>query len=224
MKKLVIYGTGQIAEIAYHYFSLYSDYEVVAFTNNEENLTNKKLFNLQVVKFEDIQKLYPPEDFKMFVAISYKGLNSLRKKLYLAAKNKGYTLASFIFPDNRVINNIEIGENCLILENQTLQPFSKIGDNVFVWGGCVIGHHTKILDHCWLTSGASLGGNSIINENTFMGLNSTIGHFVEVGRENFIGANVLVTKNTKPKSVYIKKDTEKFKLDSDKFLIISKMH
>ena len=93
-----------------------------------------------------------------------------------------------------------------------------------LWGGCVIGHHTKILDHCWLTSGTSLGGNSIINENTFMGLNSTIGHFVEVGRENFIGANVLVTKNTKPKSVYIQKDTEKFKLDSDKFLIISKMH
>ncbi|MDC3116830.1 acetyltransferase [Alphaproteobacteria bacterium] len=223
MKKLVIYGTGQIAEIAHYYFSLYSNFEVVAFTDNEKYLTDTKFLDLQVVKFENIENLYSPKNFYMFVAVSYKGLNSLRKKMYLAAKNKGYRLASFIFPDSHLINNIEIGENCLILENQTLQPFSKIGDNVFVWGNCVLGHHTKILDHCWLTSGTSIGGNSIINEKTFLGLNSTIGHFVEIGRENFIGANVLVTKNTQPKSVYIQKDTEKFKLDSDKFLIISKM-
>ena len=223
MKKLIIYGTGQIAEIIYQYFCLDSEFKVIAFTVNKKYSKETSFFDLPVVNFEDVDKIYPPDDYFMFVAASYKNLNSVRELMYQAAKKKKYKLASYVSSNSNLITNLEIGENCLVLENQTIQPYSKIGNNVFIWGGCIVGHHTKIKDHCWLTSGSSIGGNTVINENTFLGLNSTIGHFIEIGRENFIGASALVTKNTEEKSVYIEKDTIKFKLDSDRFLMISKM-
>ena len=223
MKKLIIYGTGQVAEIVYKYFCLDSEFEVVAFTVNKRFNTNATFFDLEVINFEEVDEIYPPDEYFMFVAASYKDLNSIRELMYISAKKKGYKLASYISTKSNLIDNIKVGENTLILENQVIQPFSKIGNNVFIWGGCIIGHHTTINDHCWLTSGTSLGGNTIINKKTFFGLNSTVGHFIEIGKENFIGAKALITKNTLDKSVYIEKDTIKFKLDSDRFLMITKM-
>ena len=40
-KSLVIFGTGDIAQIAHFYFSTDSKYDVVAFTVNAEYLTEK---------------------------------------------------------------------------------------------------------------------------------------------------------------------------------------
>ena len=36
--------------------------------------------------------------------------------------------------------------------------------------------------------------------------------------ETFIGANTLITKNTSEKEVFISKDGEKFRLDTERFL------
>ena len=38
-----------------------------------------------------------------------------------------------------------------------------------------------------------------------------------------IGAGCMITKNAKPKSVYIAKDTEPYALDSDRFLRFAKL-
>ena len=41
---------------------------------------------------------------------------------------------------------------------------------------------------------------------------------VTIEKENFIGANTLISKNTKEKEVFVSRDGEKFKLDSERFL------
>ncbi len=50
-----------------------------------------------------------------------------------------------------------------------------------------------------------------------------VGNEVTIGAESFLGAGVLVTKCCEAKSVFVTRDTEKFRLDSDRFLKISKM-
>lgn len=223
MSKLVIFGAGQTAEIVYHYFTTDSPHQIVAFTADKAFIKRKTFLGLPVVPFETVDKEFPPSEFDMFVAMSYTNLNRLRAAKYAQAKKKKYRLITYISSKSSLVGKRDMGDNCLILESQVIQPYATIGNDVFVWGGVVIGHHSRIDDHCWLTSESSIGGNTHIGPYCFLGLNATVGHVVTVGAESFIGANTLVTKNAPPKSVFIAKGTDMYPLDSDKFLSITKM-
>mgnify|MGYP006215116609 CR=1 FL=1 len=72
--------------------------------------------------------------------------------IYMELKNKDYKFATFIHPDVNIWDSTTIGENVLILENNTIQPFTSIGNNTIIWSGNHFGHHGKIGDHCFISS------------------------------------------------------------------------
>lgn len=223
MADIVIFGAGQTAEIASYYFENDTDHRVVAYTVDGSHLRESIFLGRPVVAFEEINQDFSIIKFSMHVAVSYQDLNKLRQIKYDAAKLKGYKLESYISSKAGNISPLVVGDNCLVLENQSIQPGVVIGNNVAVFGSVVLGHHSKIGDHCWLTSGAVLAGNTRIGNRCFLGVNCMIGHFVEVGDDSFIGAGALVTKSLSEKSVVIAPETEKYPLDSERFLKISKM-
>ncbi|XSZ47743.1 hypothetical protein ACP8HZ_05610 [Francisella noatunensis] len=67
-------------------------------------------------------------------------------------------------------------------------------------------------------SGVVVSGDAIIKSKCFLGVNATIGNNTVIESESFVGANTLVTKNTAPKDVFISREGEKFRLDSQRFL------
>lgn len=223
MKKLVLFGAGQAAEIVLHYFTHDSDYEVVACTVDRDCLEKDVFHGLPVVPFDEVTSLYPPSECEMHVALSYKGLNSLRQLKYEGAKAKGYTLASYVSSKAGLTFSLTHGDNCLILESQSIQPYVRIGNNVALFGGTLIGHHSTIGDHCWITSETAIAGNVTVGQRCFIGVNATIGHMIEIGDDCFIGAGTLTTKNLPAQSVVIQRDTEIFPLKSDKFMRLTKM-
>ena len=216
MKKLVIFGTGRIADCASYYFERDGDYEVVAYCCDRLFLKDKHFKGLPVIAFEDIVELYPPQHFSLFIALGYHGLNELRRQKYNEGLMKGYILSSYVSP--YVYGNFTVGMNSMLLDGAIMQPKSKIGNNVFVWGGAMVGHHAVIQDHGWVTGSANIGGLSMIGESCFLGLNATIGHGVEIGHRSLIGANALVTKSIPSESVIIVGDTETHRLKVDQFL------
>jgi len=223
MKKVVIFGAGKYADQVFFYLKNDSPYEVAAFTVDGAYLREGNFMGLPVVAFEEVQKDYPPELYDMFIAVGYHNLNKFRAEKYSQAKAMGYKLISYVNSRASNFGGVEIGDNCLVLENAVIQPLTKIGNNVFIWSGNHIGHHAQIGDHCYLAGQVMIGGSTIIGDNCFIGMNATIGHEVTIGRESLIGAGALVTKNVVPRSVYIVADTLKFRLDSDSFLKLTKM-
>lgn len=223
MSKVVLFGAGKIADVAYFQLAADSPHEVVAFTVDGEHIAQKEKWGLPVVPFEDILSLYSPDDFKMLVAVGYQDLNRFRARKYEEAKSKGYELISYVSSRASNFSDVEIGDNCMVLENAVLQPCSKMGSNVFFWNGNHLGHHASVGDHCYVAGQVVISGASVIEPYCFLGVNATIGHEVTIGEESFIGAGALVTKNALPKSVYIVADTPKFRLDSDSFLKLTKM-
>ncbi len=223
MSKIVIFGEGKIADEAYFYLTNDSPHDIVAFTADKNYITRRKLFDLPVIAFEEVEKKYPPDHFKMFVALGYQHLNKLRARKYHEAKDKGYELISYVNSRASNFGDVEIGDNCFILENAVIQPCSKIGNNVFIWSGNHIGHHATVGDHCYICGQVIISGHTTIEPYCFIGVNATIGHEVTIGTESLIGAGTLVTKNTPPKSVYIIRDTPKYRLDSTSFLKLTKM-
>lgn len=194
-KKLVIFGDKAYAEIVYEYFTHDSEYEVVAFTVEQAYLKNTTFCGLPVVPFEEIEKLYPASEYEMHVAIVYGQLNRIREKICLAAKDKNYTLATYISSRAFTWHNVKIGENCFIFEDNTLQPFVEIKNNVVLWSGNHIGHSSVIEDNCFISSHVVISGFCRIEKNCFMGVNSTVGNHVTVGNHSWISPGAMITAN-----------------------------
>ena len=201
-KKLVIVGATAFAEIAHEYFDADSEYEVVAFAVEQAYLDNTTLRGLPVVAFETMEQHYPPGEHAVFAALTYTQLNRARARLANMAREKGYPLASYISSRAFVWRNFELGEHCFIFEDNTVQPFVKIGANAVLWSGNHIGHHSVIGDNCFISSHVVVSGFCDIGANCFLGVNCTLANNLVIGKDNWIGPGVTLTQNTEPGALF----------------------
>ena len=211
---LVIFGLGDIAQLAHYYFSTDSNYEVVAFTVDVAYITAPEFCGLPVAPFEQVATTYPPATHEIFVALSYSKLNQFRKEKYFAAKALGYPLASYISSSATVLNDGKIGDNCFIFEDNTIQPFVIIGNNVTLCSGNHIGHHSTIHDHCFIASHVVISGGVDIHESCFIGVNATLRDHITIGEKCVIGAGALLLSDAEPEGVYIGQATERSRVPS----------
>lgn len=203
-KKLIIIGAGEFGEIAYEYFMVDSDYEVAAFAVESRYRDTNSFRGIPFVDFESMDKMYPPSDYEVFVALSYVKLNRLRRRLYQECKKKGYKCASYISSHSFFWKNAQIGENSFVFENNTVQYHVKIGNNVVLWSGNHIGHRTVIEDDVWITSHDVISGYCRIGRGSFIGVNATLGDQVSIPEDSVIGAGALVIRSLEQKGgVYI---------------------
>jgi sugar O-acyltransferase (sialic acid O-acetyltransferase NeuD family) len=216
MKKLVIFGCGEIAQLAHFYFRTDSDYEVVAFTVDACYVKEPSFEGLPVVPFESVTQTYPPDEYDCFVALSYAKLNGVRQEKYTAVKTQGYRLASYISPRATMLNEGRLGDNCFILEDNTVQPFARIGNNVTLWSGNNIGHHSVIGDHSFLASHIVVSGGVEIGERCFLGVNSTLRDHIRIGDRCVIGAGALLLADAEPDGVYLGAATERSRVPSSR--------
>ena len=219
---IIIFGTSKVSDVVYTCIKDENAFNIVGFCVDKEYIQESERFGLPVVAFDEIEKKFPPDKFKMLVAIGYHQMNKIREQKCIEAEQKGYELVSYINKNADVAPNVKIGQNCIILDNVSVEPFVEIGNNVCLYCNSTIAHHSTIEDNVWVTSGTVVGGNSIVGKNTFLGINATIGHNIKIGAENFIGAGALVTKNTEDKSVFVCPDTPKYRLNTDQFMKLFK--
>lgn len=224
MKQLVIFGSAEIAELAYYYFSHDSDYRVVAFTVDDAYAEGKQFLGLPLVPFSQITERYPPEKNDMHVALSYSRLNQLRQEKYEQAKVSGYTLASYVCSKSVSWPDLSIGDNCFILENQTIQPTVKIGNNVMIWSGNHLGHGSVIGDHTYISSHVVIAGHCKIGERCFFGVNATVKDFTVVGNDCFIAMDASVTRNVADGSVVLGSGGEVYATDDRRAQALKKKY
>lgn len=212
--KVVIFGNASFAEMVHAYLSRDAAYEVVAFTVHRDNISGDTFCGLPVVPFEDVVASHPPASHQMFVAVGYRKVNQIRAAIYDEAKAKGYRLLTYVSP--RCTNMAaSIGDNCFIFEDNTLQPFVNIGNDVILWSGNHIGHHSTIGDHCYITSHVVVSGHCRIEPYCFLGVNATLRDSITIAEKCVIGAGALIMKNTKAREVYLGERTKPFAKSSD---------
>jgi sugar O-acyltransferase (sialic acid O-acetyltransferase NeuD family) len=215
MAKLVIFGAGDIARLAHYYFTRDSEHDVVAFTVDQKYRNADTFLDLPLVPFEDVAARYSPDEYKMFVALSYSRMNKLREEKYQQAKVSGYELVSYVSSRCSFLTDNPVGDNCFILEDNTIQPFVKIGNNVTLWSGNHIGHDAVIEDHCFLASHIVVSGYVRIGNNCFIGVNATLRNSITIAPETLIGAGAVIMKDTVAKGVYLPQRAELFTKKSD---------
>ena len=203
MKKLIIFGTQDTAQLAHYYMTNDSEYKVVAFTLHSNFKDTDSFLNLPVVEFEQLLDKYPPNDFDLFIPMTGKKMNKLRENVFSESKFLGYRLASYLSSKSSIFNT-SIGENCFILEDNTIQPFVEIGNNVTMWSGNHIGHHSRIKDHAFFTSQVTLSGHCEVSTHCWFGVNSTIIDHCKLAKGTLVGMGAnLGLKETEEWGVYV---------------------
>ncbi|MBM3515820.1 MAG: acetyltransferase [Alphaproteobacteria bacterium] len=200
---IVVFGSGEIATLARYYFDNDSSYRVAGFIVDDEFANVSELEGLPVVSLSRVAERFPPGRFKAHVALSYRGLNRFRERAFQALKARSYTLVSYFCSRGVRWPDLKHGENCFVLENQTLQPTVTLGDNVMLWSGNHIGHGTVIGDHTYVSSHVVLAGHVKIGQRCFVGINATVKDFTTIGDDTFIAMGAAVTKDVPSGSVVI---------------------
>ena len=216
MKKLIIFGIGQISEVAHYFFREDSDYEIAGFTANSSFIDRDLHLGLPVIPFEDIHEKCPPDEFKMFIAVGYEKMNLARRSKLESARALGYDIAHYVSSRALVPNNFRARDNLFLLENNNVQPFAIIGENVTLWSGNHIGHHSVIENDVFVSSQVVISGSVKVGRASFLGVNATIGDNISIGVENIIGAGSIIMKDTDDKAIFKAKPTYRSRITSDR--------
>ncbi len=200
MRPILVFGGGDIAEVADFYFRQLGR-TVSAFTADRAFVDEDSRFGRPFVPFDEAPRLFPPGEHDGFVALSYAKMNVLRADKVSAMRGAGYPLTSYVSPRATVLTDT-IGENCFILEDNTLQPFCRIGNNVTLWSGNHIGHHSVIEDNVFLSSHVVVSGGVVVGRNSFVGVNATIVDHVNIAPFTLLGAGCIVQADTDAEGVY----------------------
>lgn len=203
--KIIIFGIKDLSDLARFYIDeeyepFYGkDYKVEAFTLTRSHITTTHHNGLPIHSWENIVAIYPPSEYLLFAPIAD---NKFRTKIYEEGKKKGYEFYSYISPYCTSFSP-SIGENCFIQEDNTIQPFTSIGNNVIMWAGNHIGHHSIIEDNVFFTSHVVMSGHCHIKQGAFLGVNSCIRDGVTIGENSIIGMGSVVTKNIPDNETWI---------------------
>ncbi|HLG55034.1 MAG TPA: acetyltransferase [Vicinamibacterales bacterium] len=215
MARLVIFGASDIARLAHHYFTHDSPHEVAAFVVDRAFRQGDEFLGLPLADAEDALTRFPPSQYDMFVALSYAKMNGLRAEKYSAMKAAGYRLVSYVSSRCSYLSQHAPGDNCLILEDNTIQPFVTIGNNVTLWSGNHIGHDVTIEDHCFISSHVVVSGHVRVGTRSFIGVNATLRNSITIAPQTLIGAGAVIMKDTRPKGVYLPERATLFDKSSD---------
>jgi sugar O-acyltransferase (sialic acid O-acetyltransferase NeuD family) len=214
-KNLIIVGTGLFPEVARYYFDELSDYSVIGFACHQKYKHCDTIYGLPLYAIENLKEIHDPDQITLFVGIGYKNMNKIRQKVYEELKSLGYSFATFVYPNVKIWGSSVLGENVFIFEDNTIQPFTRIGNNTMLWSGNHIGHHTTIGDHSFISSHVVISGSCKVGNNVFVGVNATFHDGLTVADETLVGAGAIISKNTKPKEVFVSAATKPFPKNSE---------
>jgi sugar O-acyltransferase (sialic acid O-acetyltransferase NeuD family) len=201
LKDVIIFGTGQIAELADFYLREDKGARVVAFAVDAGFKTMESFLGRPLIAWEEIESKFPPANCDVFVAISYMNLNKLRRAKVDEAAEKGYQVTNYLSSRATRFSTYTEQPNQFILEDNTIQPFATVGRNVTLWSGNHIGHHSTIGDDVFIASHVVVSGGVTIGPRSFVGVNVTIRDHVSIGADCVLGAGALILQDIPDGSV-----------------------
>ncbi|KPF85493.1 hypothetical protein IP70_12480 [alpha proteobacterium AAP38] len=202
-RPVVIFGNLRSASLARFCLDHDSPCRVVAFTVDRAYMAGTRYDGLPLVPFEDLETHYPPSDYRLLIPMGYQRINSIRRARFEAARQRGYTFASYVSSRASTWPDLVIGDNVLIYEHAIIQPFARIGDNCIIRSGAHISHHCTVESHAFVAAEVAMGGESTVGEQAFVGVGSVVIDNIRIGARGFVGAGAVVTRSTDDDGVYV---------------------
>ncbi|MDW3177649.1 MAG: acetyltransferase [Acidimicrobiia bacterium] len=193
--RVVIFGTSDFASLAHFYLKHDTEHEVIGFSVHERYLSAPTFEGQPVVAFEELEEHYSRDDVCLFAPMSPSRANQDREAVFDEATERGWRFISYVSSKATTFSDLQHGPNCFVLEDNTIQPYVRIGKNVVLWSGNHIGHHSSIGDHAFVSSHVVVSGHCTIGENVYLGVNSTLRDATTIGRGAVVGMGANVVRD-----------------------------
>jgi sugar O-acyltransferase (sialic acid O-acetyltransferase NeuD family) len=216
MKKLIIFGNGQIAEAVCDLALQISNIKMSAFTVQKSYINSDKLNGFPVYPFESLENYLDIKEYHFVTAMSFKNYNKDRTKIYKLLKDSGINFTNLIH-ETALCRFDKIGENNIIFEFNNFQKGVEIGNNCIFWSCNHFGHHSKIGNNCFFASHVTVSGGVKILDNNFFGSGSKTIDNIIIGNDSIIGAGTTVRRSLKTKTIVRNKGDIISQIESDKF-------
>lgn len=200
MKRVVILGAGSWAKLLRYYIERMTDWDIVAYTDDQKSLSSDVHEGLPLVPFELVEKSFSPKDHEMIMGIGYRRMNTIREQKYLEAKTKGYAFPNLVHP-SAILNEGILGESNFIMENVVIEPFTTLGSNNVMMSTTMIAHDNVIGSHNFFSLGVCVAGDVRIGSNCFLGIHSTVRNGIVIDDHTLVGAGAYVSKSTQSYSI-----------------------
>lgn len=219
-QKVVVYGNASIAREVCTYLTTDSAYEVAAFTVDPAYVGDGSFMDRPVVPFSSVQETYPPNEYAMFIAVGYVGLNGLRADRYAEAKEMGYDLINVISSSATVCPDVQIGDNCFIGPQSLVGPGVVLGSNVMIGPGCRLGHDIEVASHAFIGLGVVMAGWVTVGERCFIAPGATLRNKISIGTRGVIGVGATVLEDVAPGEVWVAQSAERLPIQSEKLELV----
>jgi len=208
VKKVIIYGAGQLAAMVAEILSCRKDVQLVGFVDDDPNRVGQELAGVKVLGDGLLLTKLRVEGISG--AIVSIGNNRIRGRLANRLIEMGFELINAIDPTANVAGTARVGRGVIISSGVVVCTNSVLGDNVYVGPGAIVSHDVSVSDNVLLSVGTVLAGRTIVERGAFIGAGATIvtaqmgkGKRLTVGENAVVGAGAVVVKDVPANAVVV---------------------
>lgn len=191
MKRIVIIGAGDGGRLISQLLKAQRRFELIGFIDDDEQLQSKTINGHKVIgRSADLKKIKKGG----FIVSLGKNMKA-RGRLFDLALKAGLEPVSLIHRTALIDKSAEIAGGAIVLANCVINPFCRVGKNVFIFTGTILEHDNEIGNNVYFSPGVSLAGRVKVGDNTFFGINSCVIEGIRVGSNVIVGAGSVVLRD-----------------------------
>lgn len=202
MRRLLVFGTGDFADVVSYVLETELGRRIEAYTIHEKYIETPYYRDKPLVPFEKIKTLYQPGEFDVVLGMIGKHMFEQRAEIFEQIRQMGYRIPNVVDPSARV-DAKWIGEGNIILAHTTIEAHCQIGRGNIIWQNVVLPHHNKIGNFNNLAPSVSFSGYSRIGSHCFIGNNACLKNRVSLSDYVFVGAGAYIAQSINSKKVIV---------------------
>lgn len=202
--KLLIFGTGDLAEVLYSSMEYNGvNDQVAGFVVDDEFFCKSSLRGKPVYKYSCCKEHFSSQEVEWLIAVGYNNLNQHRERIFYRLKDDGWRIGSYVDKES-IVRTSDIGEGTLILEGVRIGAEAKIGKGNIFYPGSLLAHHSVVGDFNFFAIRTSVAGLVTIGNNCFFGNNSCTRDKIKIADKTLIGAGCYIADDVEEENrVYI---------------------
>jgi sugar O-acyltransferase (sialic acid O-acetyltransferase NeuD family) len=208
LKRVVIYGAGQLGAMVAEVLSQGQDMQAEGFVDDDPERHGKRLAGLPVLGGASVL----PDLFREGVssAIVSIGSNRVRSRLAAHLAQIGFELSNAIDPTAKIAPSARLGRGVMIMAGGLVCSNAVIGNCVYIGPGAIVSHDVLVGDYVLLGAGSVLAGRATIERGAFVGAGATVvparaqpALRLTVGQNAVVGAGAAVIRDVPPNAVVV---------------------
>lgn len=189
-KPVIIIGAGDHAKVL---LDILLEQNIIVIGLTDKNVAKETLIYGTPVIGDDSEILkYKSNEIELVNGIGSIGNTSLRQKVFVSLKEKGYVFKTVIHSSAIISKRAKIGEGVQLLAGSIVNTEAEIGDNTIINTKSSIDHGCVIGKHCHIAPGCTFSGCVNVGYGSHVGTGTSIIQGINIGENVLIGAGSVV--------------------------------